>query len=109
MAKLDLSTYQKQYYELVLFNGTTIHINKPSQALLIDIMAMDERTREAAEDGFKLMEIYNEIIVKILNNNKEKVEFTLDYVKENFDFEIGQIFLADYVKFVTEVNSNPNL
>jgi len=104
--KLDLTAFQRDYFEVKLPNGEIINIGKPSQGLIIDMMAMEQKINEGADN---ILELFNDIIIKIINNNKENKKFTAKFVKENFDFELGQIFLNAYMEFVQEIQSNPNL
>ncbi len=104
--KLDLTVHTKRYFEVTLPDGEVINISKPSQGLIIDMMAIEQAAKDI--DTNKALDMFNDIIVKILNNNKEAKKFTVKYVKDNFDFEIGQIFLTAYMEFVQEVQSNPN-
>lgn len=103
--KLDLTVYAKQYFELTLpKDDEVINIGKPSQGLIIDMMTMEQKINDD-----NALDMFNDIIVKILNNNKEGKKFTVKYVKDNLDFEMGQILLTAYMEFVQEIQSNPNL
>lgn len=107
--KLDLTAFKKDYFEVKLPDGETINIGKPSQGLIIDMMAMEQKIKEIdTENTSDLMAIFNDVILKIINNNREEKKFTGKFIEDNFDFEIGQIFLNAYMEFVQEVGSNPN-
>lgn len=107
--KLDLTAFKREYWEVTLFNGETINIGKPSQGLIIDMMAMEQKVKEISEDNnAEMMSVFNDIIFKVISNNKEQKKFTTKFVKDNFDFEIGQVFLYGFMEFVQEVQSSPN-
>lgn len=109
MAKyLDLSVFQEETFEVKLSEETTININKPSQRLVLDLMEYEKHFSNK-KDPKKVVDSFVELIVKILNNNKEGLKFTREYVENKFSFEIGVVFIKSYIDFVSEVNSDPNL
>lgn len=103
--KLDLTAFKRQYFDVTLPDGTEIQIGKPTQSLIIDLMAMEQQINE---DAGEMIELFNDVILKILNNNKEQKKYTAKYVQQQFDFEVGQIFIMAYMEFVQEIQSNPN-
>lgn len=108
---LDLSVFQREYLEVKLFDGTTIHIAKPSQRLVIDMMALQQKFTDCSIDESDIQSAltdFNDIICKILNNNKEEKKFTIKYIENNFDLEIGNVFINEYMDFVNQIQNRKN-
>lgn len=108
---LDLSVFKEQYFELKLFDGEVLKLKKPTQRMVIEMMAYEQTFKD--KKNHKNIEImvdtFSQMIVDILNNNANEREFTKQFVEENFDFTLGLTLVQAYMNFVQEVNSNPNL
>lgn len=109
MAKyLDLTVFQEETFEVRLSEEETLHVKKPSQRLVIDLMNYEKEFNNK-KDPKKIVASFTSLIAKILSNNTEGKVFTQEYVENKFSFEIGVVFIKSYVDFVSEVNSDPNL
>jgi len=110
---LDLSVFKKEYLEIKLFDGSVVNIGKPSQRLVIDMMAVQQTFEDlnANPENHKVEDIlneFNQILLKILNNNKEEKKFTIKYIESNFDLEIGNVFISEYMEFVNQIQNRKN-
>ena len=108
---LDLSVFQKQTFEVKLMDGQVIHLLKPSQRMLIEMMSYEAefKNTKREKDLDKIFDTFNSMILNILNNNDDEKVFDKEYVNKYFDFEVGTALMNGYMNFVNEINSNPNL
>lgn len=93
---LDL-TQVKKYYELKWFDGEILHLNMPSQEILMKIMKLEE-----LEDVEEQLVQFKNIIVHILQDNKEKRVFSDEEINE-LSLDIIQLILEDYLSSVNAV------
>lgn len=107
MAILDLQSFQQKTHEVRLFDGEVIKLCKPSQKLVIDIMAYEEKVKDTSNVK-QVLDAFVSLLVDILNNNLEGRKFTRGYVEKYFSFDIGMVFLQSYIEFIQEVNADPN-
>lgn len=107
MAILDLQSFQQRTHEVRLFDGEVIRLTKPSQKLVIDILAYEEKMK-ASNNTRDVLDSFASLIVDILNTNQEGRKFTRAYVDKYFNFEIGMVFVESYIEFVQDINSDPN-
>ena len=129
---LDLSILNKQTWTIKLPDGRFIHINKPSQKMVIKITNLgtlstglqnslnkiEKDNKIQNKKGFlesfqkQQLEVTNltfECTLDILNSNTEEIKFDYDFLEvNNFDIETCGIIIAEYLDFITEVQSNPN-
>ena len=106
MAMLDLNAFQEKTFEVKLLDGTVVELRKPSQKLVIDIMAHEEKLKH--KDPKKVLNSFINIMVEVLNNNTEGREFTRGYVEKYFSLDLGSLFLGAYIDFVKDIQSDPN-
>lgn len=104
---LDLTVFQEQTMELKLFSGEVINLRKPSQKLLLEMLSYESKMK-GVKDPIKVINSFSDILTKILNTNKEGIEFSMNDVKEMFSPEVGQVVIEAYMKFVNNINKNPN-
>lgn len=103
MAKmLDLTVLNEQYFEIKLLDGSVINLKKPSQSLLMKFMGFKQDASELKTEDII------EIVLSILNNNKENKELKTEDI-ENYDIGILMAIIQGYAEFINEVMGNPNL
>lgn len=107
MAMLDLQAFKQKTFEVRLMDGTEIKLLKPSQRMVIDIMAYEEEMKNI-KNPKGVIDSFISLIADILNNNTEGRKFTKSYVDKNFSYEVAMVFIQAYMEFVQEVNSDPN-
>ena len=107
---LDLSVFQKQTFEVKLMDGQVVHLLKPSQKMLLEMMSYEAefKNKDNQKNLDKIFDTFNSIILNILNNNDDEKVFDKEYVNKYFDFEVGTALMNGYMNFVNEINSNPN-
>ncbi len=101
---LDLSVFNKKTFDITMEDGTKINIKKPSQQLVIDMMLMENLDKG---NPIEIMEGLASIVLKILNNNTNTIEFTLEQVKK-MDLFMLQAIVKSYGEFINELQNNPN-
>lgn len=117
---LDLNQFVGSYLTVALPCGNTIKINKPSERLKIKLLACVEEQIQLTAMGVKgefvqqerqigYIDLVEDLIYEILNNNRSKVKFDLDYIKMYFgEMDMINAILLAYKEFIEENLSNPN-
>ena len=116
---LDLNQYTQKYLTIDLPSGKEeplrIKLNKPSEKLKIQLMAcIDEQIRvqgmlaqgqePTVDEQINYIDMLMDLVLAILNNNRSKVKFDLDYVETYFnDIEMITALLMAYREFMEEV------
>lgn len=105
---LDLTTFIDQYFELKMLDGEVLKLKKPSQAMLVRIMAHEQTMKKANAKPQDVLVALVELLTDILNNNANGKEYDRKFVEDTFDIHMAMAVLRAYMDFVQEVNSNPN-
>ena len=117
---LDLNQFVGSYLTVALPCGNLIKINKSSERLKVKLLAcieeqiqltaMEVKGEEVShERQIEYIDLLEDLILEILNNNRSKVKFDLDYVRTYFgEIEMINALLLAYREFVEETLSNPN-
>ena len=98
---LDLTNiYANKTYDVKLFDGTEIHLKRPTQAIqefLVNLQSINinENAKEAM-DG--VMSVF----LRILNRNTDGRTFTLEEVENEYDVTIAMFVIQDYFQFWTK-------
>lgn len=113
MKSLNLSTYIPTFWDVTLPDGTVVNLKKPTQKMILEIAASQKKAADinknpTAYSVEQAMEISDDLVLKILNNNKENKTFKKDYIEKNFTNEMITALFNGYIEFVAEVNSDPN-
>lgn len=90
---LDLSKLVR-HYSIKWFDGEELHLELPSQSLLMEIMKIED-----IEDDTEQFKAILKILKTILNTNEEGREFTDDDVK-SIPLNYIELILSDYVNSV---------
>lgn len=90
---IDLTRQVESTYEIKMHTGDILHINKPKQKLLKRLTAMETLT----DSDMAIDEIYN-ILLTILNNNREGKKYTLSDIEDVITLDIALIILKDYIE-----------
>lgn len=106
--KLDLKVLANETFDLTMPNGVVISIKKPSKALLIEMNKADIELLEAK--GFEeVINILEDITVKIVSNNTSKTAFTAHDIEEfDIDYTLQRAIFKGYMDFINEVSKSPN-
>lgn len=92
---INLQEIANNNYELIYFDGTVLHLKKPTQALLRELLAVSELDDEEVD---KMFDVVYTVITKTLNNNIEQRDFTEEQVREDFDIQTAFLFIQDYIE-----------
>lgn len=92
---INLQEIANNNYELIYFDGTVLHLKKPTQALLRELLAVSELGDEEVD---KMFDVVYTVITKTLNNNIEQRDFTEEQVREDFDIQTAFLFIQDYIE-----------
>lgn len=107
MAMLDLKQFQQKILEVGILDGTTLKLKKPSQKMVISMIALDETLKEST-DPVEQLDAYVTVLQEILNNNVGGRKFTREEIETEYDLEIGQVLIDAYLEFVNKLNSQKN-
>lgn len=117
---LDLRQFVGSYLTLTLPCGEIIKVKKASERLKIKLMAcveeqiqlqaLDVKGQEIDEARqINYIDMLEDLILAILNNNREKKKFDLEYVQHYFgEIEMINALLLAYKSFIEEALSDPN-
>lgn len=105
---LDLNTFIDQYFELKMLDGEVLKLKKPSQAMLVRIMAYEQSMKKAEKNPQGVILALIDLLTDVLNNNANGREFEKKFVEDTFDINMAMAVLRAYMDFVQEVNSSPN-
>lgn len=108
MAMLDLNVFQDKFFDIKLFDGEVINLPKPTQATILKLTKLETDIKKYGDNSEKLLGSFTEIIVHILNTNKEGKKFTKNWVDENLNFTMNKAILEGYMEFANDLTSDPN-
>lgn len=108
MAMLDLNVFQDKFFDIKLFDGEVINLPKPTQRTIIKLTKLESDMKKYSDDSEKLIGSFTDIIVYLLNTNKEGRKFTKNWVEENLNFTMNKAILESYMEFANDLNSDPN-
>jgi hypothetical protein len=108
MAMLDLNVFQDRFFDIKLFDGEVIHLPKPTQATILKLTKLEGDIKKHGEDSEKLLASFTELILHILNTNKEGRKFTAKWVDDNLNFSMNKAILEGYMEFANDLTSDPN-
>lgn len=99
---LDLSLFVNQTLDITLPDGDVIKVKKPTEKGVMKLMALQQTDEEHA------FEAMNDLVLFILNSNKEGKQFSQDWVDDNLDWSMKTAVIQAYSEFINELQSNPN-
>ena len=63
---IDLQAFKETTEELKLFDGEIVNLKKPTQKLIIDIMAFEDSVKK--KNNVNIMDTLGKLLLSILNN-----------------------------------------
>ena len=103
---LDLSAYADETADIRLRDGTVIHLRKPTEALVIELLQLRDVDQNSA--SLELLEALNRVCGAILNNNADGVTFDRAAVSAlQMDVKTG--IVSAYTDFATRLQENPTI
>jgi len=100
---IDLQAFKETTEELKLFDGEIVNLKKPTQKLIIDMMAFEDSVKK--KNNVNIMDTLGKLLLSILNNNIENKQFKIDYINENFTPETMMIFMKSYSEFAQNIQN----
>lgn len=107
MKILDLTQFTRRTMPVRLPDGTEVNLQKPSQALVIELMGLENQMKEGASPE-NVLEVYSHVVQGILNNNAEGIRFEERDITNQLDLELGMVLVQAYAQFMQEVQADPN-
>lgn len=102
---LDLSIFKEETLDITMMDGTTLHIMKPTQAMVIKVLQM--RNINAESEPEKIVEAFNALVLSILNCNDAAKVFTQKDI-EAIPMKAKTAIINAYSEFITGIQSDPN-
>ncbi len=101
---LDLTVFKKETLDIKMMDGQVLHIRKPSQNMVIEIIKFRDINMNAGAE--KIVAASDSLVLMILNDNTDGVTMDAKSVAA-LDYEIKVAILEGYAAFVNKVQSNP--
>lgn len=95
---LDLTAAFSELYEVRLFDGTTLQLKRPTQALQESIMRLQEMGSDA-KNSTKIMKETIAIFCRVLNRNTQEITFTQEQLEDDYDYSVALLVIGDYLQF----------
>lgn len=105
---LDLSVLKEKYFEIKMPNGEVLEIKKPTQRMALEFSNNKELIQaQKDQDVEKILRLTLNKVEDILNHNRTGKKISREEV-DALTFDMIQLIVEEYLKWVKEVNSNPN-
>ena len=101
---LDLHAFVDETLDINMANGMMLRLPKPSQLMLIKIMAFQDIDADTPED--KVEAALNSMVSDILNSNIEKIAISLESVAV-MNNATKLAILTAYTDFMRKAQANP--
>jgi quinol monooxygenase YgiN len=112
---LDLKQLsQQETFDVTMPSGDVLRLGKPKEALIIEFMAFQDKIKdldslEAMEKAKGMLKMQRDMVIEILNCNKDSVKVDENYLEEqSLDFYLQQALIKAYAEYIEELNSDPN-
>lgn len=109
---LDLSTFVEEYWDLKLPDKAKLQIKKPSQKLLLRMVALGSnpvfKNGDFGDDPEGALNLVHQMVASILSNNSDSKNFDVNYIIENINLDMMLAIITGYMEFGDKVKSNPN-
>ena len=105
---LDLRVYEDSTFDLTLKSGEVLHVRKPSEALMLKIMSIENVLTSGDEQ--KIVAVVKDFLLLALGNNKEGIVVDDAWFEQNeLDFVLMLVVFKAYAEFTRELTEDPNL
>lgn len=103
----DFTKIQRSFFTTKLKDGQKLIVNMPKKSTFekmghLQSMEEDEATNEEA------FHTIASLMAEVLNNNKNGVKISTEYVIENYDIEEMAEYLKAYMEFASTLQKDPN-
>ena len=103
---LDLKAFIDETLDINMADGLVLRLPKPSQMMLIKIMAFQDIDADTPED--KAEEALNRMTADILNSNINKIEFNEESIAK-MSSKTKIAILVAYTEFMRKAQANPTM
>lgn len=101
---LDLGVFQEETLDIKMIDGTTIHIIKPTEAMVIRVLQLRNIGKEL--DAEKVVKAFNDLVLSIINTNDAGIVYERKYVEE-LSMKVKSAIINAYAEFISGIQSNP--
>lgn len=106
MAKiLDLNQFIDDTFDLILFDGSTLKLKKPTKAMATKLMTLKMID---GSDSEKALDAIGDAIATVLSNNSDNRAFDSVYVDNNFNYAVQMVILKSYTDWMNEIVNQKN-
>lgn len=102
---LDLRQYQEETLDITMLDGSVVRVKKPTQKLVIKIMAFQGLAEDTAQD--KVLAALDDSVLAILSNNADGAKVPKAMVA-GLEVVHKLAILRAYTDFIQGVQSDPN-
>lgn len=98
---LDLTSAFSELYQVKLFDGTILSLNRPTQKLqrkIVDLQKLGDKVEDSAE----VMRATMEIFTQVLNRNNKGIVYKVEDIEDEYDFSVALIVISDYLTFYNQ-------
>ena len=103
---IDLSVFQDITMEVKLPKNEVIRLQKPTQAMVIELMKFQNLSEEDGAE--EIIKSIDDISLMILNTNDEFKVFDEKYLDEYLNTQMKVQLIQAYSEFILGVQSDPN-
>lgn len=101
---LDLSAFDEETLDVKTKEGHIIHLKKPTQGLAIAMLQLRSLNEKTAPEA--ALAIQNSVVLKIMNNNADGIQFTPESVAA-LTLATKNGIVKEYADFASELQANP--
>lgn len=82
---------------------TKLSVCIPSKGMLDNMISLKD-----AEENKESINMLYEVCAELISNNREKISYTAEEIKEMLEFEDLLVFIQYFTDFINEVQSSKN-
>lgn len=103
-AMLDLTKIKKSYLPMRLPDGTVINVGTPNKGMYDEMTRIDPILASLKDDNlddtFEAMDILFDFVARVMSNNKENREVTIEWVRDELELEGALAVMYSYADFI---------
>lgn len=103
---LDLKMFDEETLDIKMPSGNILKIKKPTEKMYMDFVKFQNIGTEGKTDA-EIMEIFDKLILKILNHNSKAEKITKTAVLE-LSFAMKMAIMKAYTEFLVKLTTQKN-
>ena len=103
---IDLKQFAEETLDLKMPDGKIVHVNKPTEKMYIDFVKF-QNLGTAGKSDEEVMQIFNKMILSILNHNSDGTRFRIETV-EKLLFPARMAIMKAYTEFILKLTTQKN-